>query len=269
MHVGMEKTVAQRLGEERAHQGQSKFFGIMTGGAQRSPIADRRAVNPFAGEDTAGGAGPVHMRHAKFAVAAGAIVKLGCGGSLHAQIQFQGHRSGQGLHQCDQPQPARFRREKFRGAGKEAKRFQVAREITFDARPQNLDRSLRPFGGGGLVHLGDGGGGHWWTKDGENFSQFFAQRLFDQGAGLCISERRQAVLQMFQRRGDGLAHNIGPRRQHLAQLDIGRALMFQHLRQPGRLGTALADLVADPHRACGVPETGKTEKAAHQPPVIS
>ena len=98
MHIGMKKAVAQRLGEKGAHQRQGDLFGIMARGAQGRGVADGRAVDPFAGENPRRGARPVHMRHAEFGVAAGGVIKFGGGGGLHAQIQFQRHRGGQGLH---------------------------------------------------------------------------------------------------------------------------------------------------------------------------
>ena len=112
MHVGMEKAVAQRLGQKAAHQSQRDLLGIVTGGAQQrrrsrigmpsihSLVSTRAEVRR-----------PVHMRHAEFGVAAGALVKLRRRRRFHAQIQFQRHRGRQGLDQRDEAQPPRLRRK--------------------------------------------------------------------------------------------------------------------------------------------------------------
>ncbi len=52
MHVGMEKAVAQRLVEEAADDEHGDALGIVAGGDQRVAVADRNAVDPFAGHHT-------------------------------------------------------------------------------------------------------------------------------------------------------------------------------------------------------------------------
>ncbi len=68
--------------------------------------------------------------------------------------------------------------------------------------------------------------------------------------GLGLRERRQAVPAVFQRACDLHADNVGPRRQHLAQLDIARPQFFQRVR-PG----------AHRHPACahGTPTPGRQQ----------
>ena len=95
-------------------------------------------------------------------------------------------------------------------------RIQVAAEQGFDAGPQYLDRRLGAFRRGGAVNLGDGGRSDGRAKRGKQLFHRTAKAIGDRGACHGVGKRRQAVLQMFQRARDILAHDIGPRRQHLA-----------------------------------------------------
>ena len=81
------------------------------------------------------------------------------------------------------------------------------------------------------MHLGDGGGGQCATEAGKQRLHRLAKGADDLGARRAFRKWRQPVLQMFQRRRHFGADNIGPRRQHLPQLDIGGSQSFQRLGQ--------------------------------------
>ncbi len=249
MHVGMEKAVAQRLGEETAHQGQRD--ASWDHGPRRAPgrgIADRRAVDPFAGEHPRRGARPIHMRHAEFGVAAGAIIKLGCRRRFHAQVQFQRHRSGQGLDQRDNAQPPRFAGKALapRARTRPARR-RSRREQRLDPGTQHLDRRFHAFAGGGAMHLGDGGRRdrraerrkQALDRTSRNCRAITSRAAASEKGGSrscrCSSARRHLF-----------ADNIGPRRQHLAQLDIGGS---QPLQACARRSRRLSRDLPKPRRA--------------------
>ena len=99
----------------------------------------------------------------------------------------------------------------------QGQRFQIAAEQRFDARTQHLDRRLGAFRCGGAMDLRDGGGGDRRAEGGKQIFDGVSQTLRDGGARNRIGKRRQAVLQMLQRARDVFAHDIGPRRQHLAR----------------------------------------------------
>jgi len=56
MHVGVEKAVAQRLGQKAAHDQHRHRPGIAPSRGQGRRVAHRDAVDPFAGQDRLGGA---------------------------------------------------------------------------------------------------------------------------------------------------------------------------------------------------------------------
>ena len=88
----------------------------------------------------------------------------------------------------------------------------------------------------------------------------------DLGPGFAFGERRQPVLQMFQRRRHLNAHNIGTRRQHLAELDIGRPQLFQRAPQPGSgIGPVAAECLKRTDQGQRCPkQPQETADIAHQ-----
>ena len=255
MHVGVEKAVAQRLGEEIAHHHHRHGARIMAGGGDGRGIAHRNAVDPFAGQHTGGGAAPVDMRHAELLLAAGALIEFGGRRRFHAQVQLQRHRLRQGRDHGDQAQPPRFRRKALGGAGEQSQRFQVAGEIFPHMRAQDLHRHPHRRGVAGLgpVHLGDGGGRQRRAETGEQLLHRLAEGAPDLGARLAFRERRQTVLQMFQRLGHLHADNVGARRQHLAKLDVGRPQSFQ---RPAQLLAGVRAAAAEGARRPGQRKAG-------------
>ena len=117
MHVGMEEAVAQRLCEKAAHHQHRHLFGVAPGSGDGGGVAERNAVDPFAGQNIGGCARPVDVRHAEFGFAFGALIKLRRGGGFHAQVQLQRHAVSQGRYQRPEAKAARFRRPVFGNAG--------------------------------------------------------------------------------------------------------------------------------------------------------
>ena len=164
----------------------------------------------------------------------GALSEFGRRRRFHAQIQFQRHRRRQGLDQRDEAQPPRFRREALGQARGKRKRRKIARELRLDAGAQHLDRhaARRIVGGLGLVHLGDGGGRDRRRRNARTAPPPACRSRVRSSARACVGRKwRQPVLQMLQRARDIRADNIGPRRQHLAELDIGGPEALQRARQ--------------------------------------
>ena len=223
----MEKAVAQRLGEEAAHQGQRDLLGIVTRPRARprgSRIGD--AVDPFAGQHPRRGAAPVDMRHAEIARRRGCARKartpppLPCADPVPAPPMPPGSP------------PARCRRSRRASAEKRsasARRTgpsasRSRREQVLDAGPQHLHRHVaRRRRWSAAMHLGDGGGRHRRAECGEQALHRPAQAVGDHRARLRIGKGGSRSCRCSSARGDVGADDIGPGRQHLAQLDIGGA----------------------------------------------
>ena len=180
------------------------------------------------------------MRHAELFLAARAFIEFAGSRRFHAQIQFQRHRLRQGRHHGCHAQPPCFGGKTFRGTGEEGQRLQIARELFAHLGAQDLDRHphRRGVAGLGAVHLGDGGGRQGGAEAGKQRLHRLAEGAGDLGPCLNFRKRRQAVLQMLQGARELGAHDIGPRRQHLAQLDIGRSQPLQRAGEP-RTGVRL------------------------------
>ena len=210
-------------------------LGIVTGGVERGGIAHRHAVDPFAW--SARGRRCGSSRHA----ARGNRYRRGCvpqvrtpppppcADPVRAPPTRRGSRPAR-----DEAQPARFRREALRQRARTAR----ARKGRGRTPPRCRDAAPSPpraRGGSSAVSAS------WtWAMDAaatgspkrENMRvQRLAEFAFDGGARLGRRKWRQAVLQMLQRARDIGADDIGPRRQHLAELDMRGPETLQRARQ--------------------------------------
>ena len=131
------------------------------------------------------------------------------------------------------------RRERSARTARAAKRMacEVAREPLAHAGPQHLDGDEPPAGRVGearLVDLRDRGGGDRLAEARRRARRAGARAPLSTIAhGLLARERRHAVLQPLEVARDGDADDVGPGRQELAELDVGRAEPRQRRREPG------------------------------------
>ena len=242
--------------------------GIAAGGRDRGGVAHRHAVDPFAGQHGLRGAAPVDMRHAELLFAAGALIKLRGRSRLHAQVQFQSHQLRQCLHHRNQAQAPRLGRQALADTGEQRQRFQVAGKIPAHMRSQDLHRHRYLWGVAGLgaVHLGDGGRRQRRAETREQGFDRLAKGAFDLRPRLGFGKRRQPVLEVLQRTRHLHSDNVGPRRQHLAELDIGRPQFFQGAAETrARIGAVMAEGQRRPEQqACGMEKPEETGQGAHQ-----
>ena len=208
-------------------------------------IRQRDAVDPLHGQHVVGGAVPVDGRHAKVRIAARVLRHLGQRGRLQPQIHLHRDRARHGVDDLDQPQAPRFCRVLL-GLGRDPEEIgEVAAEARAHVRPQHLDRDGLPHAVAldlAAMHLRDRGGGDRRAKTRKSLIDRAFQRSRDRGLGLGLRERRQTVLQRFEIARHRHADDVGPRREELAELEIGRAHPFQRARQPrSRLGAAPLD----------------------------
>ena len=92
------------------------------------------------------------------------------------------------------------------------------------------------------MHLRDRGGRDRRPEAGKSLRDRAFQRGRDRRFGLGLRKRRQPVLQRFEIARHHDADHVGPRREELAELEIGRTHPFQRARQPrSRFGAAPLD----------------------------
>ncbi len=111
-------------------------------------------------------------------------------------------------------------------AGDETHHLEVALKALAHARPHDLHghRPLRPIGieEMRLVDLGDGGGRHRRAERNEHLPDRLAEGRHDDLLGDILREGRHPVLELLKVEGRIHADDVGPRRQELSELDVGR-----------------------------------------------
>jgi len=84
----------------------------------------------------------------------------------------------------------------------------------------------------GAMDLRDRGRRDGWTERCECFGDGLAESGHDNSFGLGLRKRRHLVLQRFQVAGERGTDHVGPRRQELAELDVGGAELGQRGGKP-------------------------------------
>ena len=235
MHVGVEEAVAQRVAQEGLDHRVRQVLEVEALGLERRAVVQRRAVDPFQRQHVLGGAVPVDRRHAEVGIGLGVLRHLGQRGGFEPQIHLERDRAAQGRDGLDHAQPPRLRRQAFGVAGREGEGFEIDAEAPLDVGPQHL------HGDGlaalrrdhlGAMHLRDRGRGDRRAERRVGLRQRLAERGHDHGLGLGLRERRHLVLQRFQIARQRDADDVGPRRQELAELDVGRPELGQRGGEP-------------------------------------
>ena len=99
------------------------------------------------------------------------------------------------------------------------------------------------------MHLRDGSRGDRRPEADKRLRHRAVQRRGDDGLGFGLRKRRQPVLQAFQVARHRDADDVGPGRQKLSELQIGRAEPRQRARQPRtRFGAGAFDQPRQPQR---------------------
>ncbi len=250
MHVGVEEAVAQRMAQERLQQSAPEMFEVEARGHEARAVGQRRGADPFEGEHVLGGAVPVDRRDAEIRIVPGVVRHLGDRRGLEAEIHFDRDRTREGIDHLVEPQAPRLGRKSFRLTGGKKEGIEIGPEAALDAGPQHFDRdrapALRRFDLG-TMHLGDRGGGVRRPEAREQFIERLAERARNRRLGIGLRERRHLVLQAFEVARERRPDHVGPRRQELAELDIGRPELGE--RGGEAHGRALAGRPFDQARA--------------------
>lgn len=162
MHVGMEKTVAQRMPQEGLDQRIGQLVQVVAGCLQSLDIRHLDAVDPFHGDDVAAGAFPIHFGNTEAGILSGIFRKFGKCGGLEPQIHLDLGRLLQRACHFHRPQATGGANETLLQVGNQIHRLEIVLETLTHAGSNDLDghlaRSLWCIHHG-RVHLGDGGGG--------------------------------------------------------------------------------------------------------------
>ena len=237
----MEKALGDGLGQEAIDQNAGQRGAVNVQSGHGGAVRNFHAVDPVDHQDAAGRSLPVDAGHHEIGFARQYLGQFGRVGGLAAQVEFGFDPALEGGDDGARAQPGKFA----------AQRFDVARapfiggerggNISLDARAQQLDGDSAALAGHGLVHLGNGSGGHGdgfdRLKTGFPVTISRVQRRFD----LAEHYRRQLILQPGEIGGDLNANQIGAGGERLAQFDGSRANSGKTSGKIGRFGRAAAE----------------------------
>ena len=224
MHIRVEIPVAQRVVQEQLQHAVAKRHTVMARGINRGVVAHRDAICPAQGHDAAGRIFPFDRRQLEAGITLGVRRKLRRGGGFEPQVQLAPHHTIEMFDHLHRAQAARSGREKFDHSRGKIEGIDILAKGFLDPRTQHFDSDVfLRFGDGGAVHLRDRGSGDGLAKIREYRIDRQAELFFDFCLGLFDGKRRQLVLQHAQLHGQLVAYNIGASREHLTELDVGRA----------------------------------------------
>ncbi len=238
VHVGMEEAVAQRLLDEAAHDGLGDAPGIVTCRLERFDVAHWYAVDPFAGQDAPRGAVPVDHGHAEIGIGPGAFGEFRRGRRIPCAGRARAPRDRNRLDHRDGAQAPRLPGDALGDARGERERGKIAREFLLDAGPARP--SPRPDAGDRRLSR-ICGLARWTPRRRARQRMRTAMRaacrvLAPLSSSHPPSGMAGAILQPSQREGDVVADQVGPRRHHLAELDMRPAEALQRAAQGLRPG---------------------------------
>src|SRR5579871_764786 len=229
MHVGVKEAVAQRLGEELAHDQNGDSPGIMTGGRKFLRAAHRCTFHPFGGEDARCRTLPIDGRNAELGIVLCTLQKFGCGCGLHAKIELDRDACRERVDESPHAQTPCLGKKRFgptRGKGESRK---VARKIRLDGGPQNLHGHFarQVICRGCAMHLRDRSRRDWFAERSKQRWERRAKSAFDFELCYFRWKRRQPVLQRGQRAGRLVTYDVRTRRENLPKFYVGRAKLFK------------------------------------------
>ena len=223
MHVGVEIPVAQRVLEEELQDALGKIGPVNAQRIDGVVIAQWGPFGPTQRHHAACRKAPYRARNAKPGVPFGVGGELGGRGGLQPKVQLAHHHPFKMSDHVGGAQPPGRRQRPFDQTGRQIKRVNIALERPHDPGAQHLDRDiLARRGNARAVNLCDGRRRDRLGKAGKQRIDRLFQLIGHHRAGLFQRKRRQLVLQIPQLVGQIEADNIGPCRQDLPELDIGR-----------------------------------------------
>ena len=223
MHVGVEVTVADRLGQESYDQAVGQLRQVDPARFQRGAVTDLNPVDPFDRHDPAIGPVPIDRRDSIAFVALHGLGQFGGGGRFAPQVQLAHGPALQVGDDQARAQPSSFAAQRFKMGCSPLISLNVGRELFANARAQHLDRHGAAVGRYTLVDLSDRcGANRLFVNAGKQRVERFAKAGFNLCPDCREGHRGQAILQAEQIERRFLANQVGPGGQGLTQLDRGR-----------------------------------------------
>ncbi len=274
MHVGVEEAVPDRVAQEGLDHGPPERRHVVAGLDDGRAVVEADAVDPLARQHVAPGQLPDRLGHPEFRIVLDVLGQFREGGGFEPEIHLHGDGAGERLHHRADA-GARPRAQGLDHPGHEAHRLDVAGEPLAHAGPHDLDRD-HPLGAVGLaqvrlVDLRDRGGGDRLAERGEQLAERLAEGRFEDADRDLLREGRHPVLQPLQVAGRRHADDVGPRRQELAELDVGRPEAGQRRGQAAGAEARAFELAAEPQdetqmrRQGGFVDEGEAALAGHHP----
>src|SRR5476649_1157503 len=232
VHVGVEETVAEYLGEEDLHAALGEHFHVGALVGQGGEVGDLHAVDALHHQHFGAAPVPIHLRHVQQLRAFEVALELAGVGGLAQQVEFVVDGFfviGDHVHRVQQ---ARVGGEALGGARKNEQPRQVLADDRLEAGANHLHHhffaSLELRG----VHLCDRGRGQRVdVETAEYVADLLAQLLFDQLHRLLGIKRRHAVLQQHQLIGDVFGQQVAAGGEDLPELDKNRPQILQRQAQ--------------------------------------
>ena len=222
MRIGVEHAVAQHLLEVGAEQRIGEALAVELKARERAHLGDLGAGNEL------------HRQHARGAVVhhrlrdddLGNLLEIAAEGDevhrLLAEIELAQERLPEFIeHLVERKTPAELG-VAFEKARDVVHRLEIGQHLRADAGALHLERDIAPVVQPRLVHLRDRRGGERPLVDRgkgarEPYAELIAQNFLDLGEG----DRLAVVLQALERIGVRRRHDVGARREQLAELDPG------------------------------------------------
>ena len=252
VHVGVKEAVAQRMAEEGLDQRPGERARIVAERRQAVRVGERNSLDPLHRHDFAGRAVPVDRRRPDVRIVPRVFGELRRSRGLEPEIHLHPHRSRESLDDLDEAQAAHLRRDPLGEPRREEHVGEIAREPALDSRAQHFDRDglgafVRPDRR--AVDLRDRGGGDRFAEAVEQRVDFRAERRLDDADRGLAAHRRHPILQALQFERDFRPDDVGPGRQKLAHLDVGRAEPVDGAGEAGQaMHVAFGDEICDRER---------------------
>ena len=205
-------------------------------GFELGAIVQRRAVDPVERQHVLGGAVPVHRRHAEVRIASWCSPPSRTARRLRAAgpSRSQTERRSVATVSIRRSRRASADIASARPRG-EGEGVEVDAEALLDAGTQHLDgdrlAAVRRVDLGAM-HLRDRGGGDRGPNAANASFSGLPSAAVTTASASRARERRHLVLQAFEIAGERDADHVGPRRQELAELHVGRAELGQRGGEP-------------------------------------
>src|SRR5690606_24842128 len=234
VHVGMEETVTEYLGEEHLHAALGQLLHVGALCLQRIDIGHRNADDSLHDQYLVPAPVPVDLRNVQYLRVLEVAPQQGSVGGLAIEVQLVEDRLFVIAHHFHRAQPAAFPGYPLQRAGGQVQPLDILMDDVFDARAHHLHHHFTAIVQAGGMHLCyRGRRQRCLGKLGEGVFYGDAQLLLDPPARQFGRERWNLVLQEGQLGGNVIRQQVAPGGKDLTELDEYRAQILERQPQPG------------------------------------